>query len=253
MAKMQELFEKMTSRHEPTRTYVKETRRESAKKDEKSAQSVVTIQKPPTTQVPSSFKEVFPLIEPYAYSAITHDPATGGMLYFVIEPTLLEQDAAYYRKIRGLLIEELDVDLRKITSTEQAQKLLKSKVDDIVKTYKIKIEAETLEKLMYFLMRDFIHLGRIEPLMRDHMIEDVSCDGPNVPIYIWHRKYESIPTNVVFEESQGTRQFRGQTCIPEWKTHLDIFTDGRWRTGGRKPRPTYLFERGDSTREHVFH
>ncbi|HUK49842.1 MAG TPA: hypothetical protein VLV18_02305, partial [Terriglobales bacterium] len=175
----------------------------------KSSASTVLIQKPaePTADVPASFKEVFPLIEPYAYAAITHDPLTGGLLYYVIEPTLLESDKVVLNKIHSLLVEELDVDVRKISTKAEAEKLLRSKVSTIVKAYKISIEAETLEKLMYYLTRDFIYAGKIEPLMRDHMIEDISCDGPNVPIYVWHRQYESIPTNVKFEDHESLDNF----------------------------------------------
>ena len=95
-----------------------------------SAAATVVVQKPPepTAEVPSSFKEVFPLIEPYAYAAITHDPATGGLLYYVIEPTLLESDKVVLDKIHSLLVEELDIDVRKIETKEEAQKLLRSKV-----------------------------------------------------------------------------------------------------------------------------
>ena len=55
------------------------------------AAATVQLEKPAVgaAQVPSSFKEVTPLIEPYAYAAITHDPITGGMLYYLIEPTLV--------------------------------------------------------------------------------------------------------------------------------------------------------------------
>ena len=77
----------------------------------------------------------------------------------------------------------------------------------MIKQYKLKVEAEILDKLMYYLTRDFIYTGRIEPLMRDHMIEDISCDGPGVPIYIWHRQYESMPTNVIFEEGKELDSF----------------------------------------------
>jgi flagellar protein FlaI len=169
----------------------------------------VVLDKPkaPETQVPSSFKEVFSLIEPYAYAAITHDPNTGGMLYFLIEPTMLDEDKALYNKIRDFLIEELDVDVRKVPSKEEAQKLLRSKVETVIKQYKIKVEAEILDKLMYYFTRDFIYNGKIEPLMRDHMIEDISCDGPGVPIYIWHRQYESMPTNVKFDEDKELDSF----------------------------------------------
>ena len=171
--------------------------------------SVVVLDKPkaPETQVPSSFKEVFSLIEPYAYAAITHDPNTGGMLYFLIEPTMLDEDKALYNKIRDFLVEELDVDVRKVASKEEAQKLLRSKVETVIKQYKIKVEAEILDKLMYYFTRDFIYNGKIEPLMRDHMIEDISCDGPGVPIYIWHRQYESMPTNVIFDSGKELDSF----------------------------------------------
>jgi flagellar protein FlaI len=232
---MQEVFEKMTSATNLRGRLSRKNAGKETKKDDGSAQSVITVEKPATTQVPSSFKEVFPLIEPYAYSAITHDPTTGGMLYYVIEPTLLDEDMAYYQKIRRLLIEELDVDLRKVASKEEAQKLLKSKVDEVVKTYKIKIEAEALEKLMYYLTRDFIYHGRIEPLMRDHMIEDISCDGPTVPIYIWHRKYESIPTNVKFDETKELDNFVVKLAYLSGK-HISIaspMVDGGLADGSR--------------------
>jgi len=171
--------------------------------------STVILEKPtlPAVRIPSSFKEVYPLIEPYAYAAITRDPNTGGMLYYVIEPTLLDEDKALYSKIRSFLIEELDVDVRSVPTKEEAQKLLRTHVDEVVKSYKIKVEPETLEKLMYYLTRDFICLGKIEPIMRDHMIEDISCVGPGVPIYIWHRQYESIPSNVIFSDVKELDNF----------------------------------------------
>jgi flagellar protein FlaI len=34
--------------------------------------------------------------------------------------------------------------------------------------------------------------------MRDANIEDISCDGVTRPVYIWHRNYESIETNIQF-------------------------------------------------------
>jgi flagellar protein FlaI len=219
------------------RTLLPSRRSRGAKAASKSGTSNVVVMEKPVEapQVPSSFKEVFPLIEPYAYAAITHDPTTGGMLYYVIETTLLDDDKALYSRIRSLLVEELDVDLRKIPTKEDAQKLLRSKVDSIVETYKIKIEAEALDKLMYYLTRDFIHHGRIEPLMRDHMIEDISCDGPGVPIYIWHRKYESFPTNVKFDDEKELDNFVVKLAYLSGK-HISIaspMVDGGLADGSR--------------------
>jgi flagellar protein FlaI len=209
-----------------------------SKKKPASAQATVQVEektKVAATQVPSSFKEVTPLIDPYAYAAITHDPNTGGLLYYVIEPTLLDEDKVLYSKIHDILVEELDVDVRKVPSKEAAQKLLKAKVESIVKQYRIHVEAEVLDKLMYYLTRDFIYHGKIEPLMRDHMIEDISCDGPGVPIYIWHRAYESIPTNVKFEEIKELDNFVVKLAYLSGK-HISIaspMVDGGLADGSR--------------------
>jgi flagellar protein FlaI len=147
-----------------------------------------------------SFKEVFPLKEPYAYGAIAKDPETKGLKYIVIEPTLTEEEKKQLNKIVEILRETLDMDLKQITKKEDAEEYLRKAIKEVVKKYKIKLES--LSKIEYYIIRDFIYYGKIDPLMHDHMIEDISCDGYNIPVYVWHREYESIPTNIVFEEKE---------------------------------------------------
>jgi flagellar protein FlaI len=43
--------------------------------------------------------------------------------------------------------------------------------------------------------------------MKDHFIEDISADGVNIPIYVWHRVYESLPTNVIFKDEVELNSF----------------------------------------------
>jgi flagellar protein FlaI len=43
--------------------------------------------------------------------------------------------------------------------------------------------------------------------MKDHLIEDISADGVNIPIYVWHRLYESLPTNIIFKEEAELDSF----------------------------------------------
>jgi flagellar protein FlaI len=159
------------------------------------------LEKPPNKVLTEiSFKEVFPLKEPYAYGAIAKDPETKGLKYIVIEPTLTEEEKKQLSKIVEILRETLDMDLKRITKKEDAEEYLRKAIKEVVKKYKIKLES--LSKIEYYIIRDFIYYGKIDPLMHDHMIEDISCDGYNIPVYIWHREYESIPTNIVFEEKE---------------------------------------------------
>jgi flagellar protein FlaI len=43
--------------------------------------------------------------------------------------------------------------------------------------------------------------------MRDPLIEDISTDGVNIPIYVWHRTYESLPTNILFKDAAELDSF----------------------------------------------
>lgn len=141
------------------------------------------------------------------YAAVTKEEGREGYTYVVIEPTLSEAEKASLADLKKLLVDELDVDLRSIDSAKKAESYLSTKVRELSRKYGYRIQAPTMTKMLYYLTRDFIHLGKIEPLMRDKLIEDISCDGAGIPIYIWYRDYESIPTNIAFETDEELDTF----------------------------------------------
>jgi flagellar protein FlaI len=153
------------------------------------------------------FREVYPIEEPYVYVAIVKEKGTQKIRYEVIEPTLLEEEKKQLEEVKRLLIEELDVNLKEIETREKAKEYLKTKFLKIVKDYRLKIPPESIDKLLYYIVRDFIGYGKIDPLMKDHLIEDISADGVNIPIYVWHRIYESMPTNIKFESEKELNSF----------------------------------------------
>ena len=53
-----------------------------------------------------------------------------------------------------------------------------------------------VEKLLYYLKRDFIGYERIDPIKHDINVEDISCDGYDSPVFVYHSEYEQIITNV---------------------------------------------------------
>jgi flagellar protein FlaI len=155
----------------------------------------------------SVFREVYPITEPNVYAAVVHDPVSQKMRYEVIEPTLLKEEQRHLDEIKTLLMEELDISVEDLDTRENATKYLKRKVAKVIKDYKLKIPSEAVEKLMYYIVRDYIGYGKIDPLMRDHMIEDISADGVNIPLYVWHREYESLPTNIAYKNAEELNSF----------------------------------------------
>lgn len=195
----------------------------SKKKPRQDQISVLDAQTDAETPQASSFKEVYPLQEPFSYAAISRDPKTNGLRYLVVEPTLRENEKQLLSKIKNVLVEELKVDLKALGGSDKAEQYLREQVQTIIKDYKIEVEPETFDKLMYYVSRDYIHLGIIEPLMRDHLIEDISADGVGVAIYVWHREYESIPTNLVFRDGHELDSFVTKLAYVSGR-HISIAT-----------------------------
>jgi archaeal flagellar protein FlaI len=54
--------------------------------------------------------------------------------------------------------------------------------------------------------------------MNDLKIEDVSCDGTGIPLFVFHQKYESLKTNVSFNDEDVLNSFAvmlGQRCAKQ--------------------------------------
>ncbi|QCC48979.1 secretion system protein E [Halobellus limi] len=59
-----------------------------------------------------------------------------------------------------------------------------------------------VEKLLYVLRRDFIGYERIDGIKHDVNVEDISCDGYNSPVFVYHSDYEQIISNVYHGEEE---------------------------------------------------
>jgi flagellar protein FlaI len=155
----------------------------------------------------SVFREVYPIHEPYVYAAVVTEPNSQRIKYELIEPTLLKEEKNQLKEIKDILVEEIDVNLKEIGTRDKAEEYLKAKIREIIKDYRLKIDEEAVDKLMYYIIRDFLGYGKIDPLMKDPLIEDISADGVQIPIYVWHRDYESLPTNILFKNSEELNSF----------------------------------------------
>ena len=158
------------------------------------------------SEVSETFKEHYPLLLPFSYAAIVEDEK-NEVKYSLLEPTLTELDKQLLAELKNILWDELTINTKNFKSGEEADEFLKFKILDTAIKYRINVDANTLGKYQYFIARDFLGFGKIDGIMRDENIEDVSCDGTNSPIFVWHRKYESIPSNIRFETNQELENF----------------------------------------------
>ena len=180
---------------------------ESTSKASTEEKTAVEITLKDEARRPTAFREAYPIQEPYVYAAIVKDPDTQKIRYEAIEPTLQREEEERLREVKGFLIEEVDVNFTEIETREKAENYLREQTKKTIGRHRIKVPPEAVDKLTYYVIRDFIGYGKIDPLMKDHLIEDISADGVNIPIYVWHRMYESLPTNVIFKDKAELDSF----------------------------------------------
>lgn len=138
--------------------------------------------------------------EPYAFVVILFDPNNNAYLYYAAEPTLSDFEDLFLKEIKDRLKDVLLVE--NIKNEEDKDKILTNKVTSLIKDYAIDISPLTLEKILYYSRRDYIHFGKLDPLMHDDRIEDISANGHDIPIYLYHKKYTNIPTNIFYNENE---------------------------------------------------
>ncbi len=142
------------------------------------------------------------MYEPFSQVVIVQDPKTGEYKYVLDELQLDPLERGIYNRILEILLAEIESPKEQI---KDPRKFFAQEAKKIVDKYRISLgwlPDVSWYKIIYHAERDLVGFGKIDSLMRDPNIEDISCDGVNRPVYIWHRNFESIETNVQFESDE---------------------------------------------------
>ncbi|MFH0889779.1 MAG: ATPase, T2SS/T4P/T4SS family [Candidatus Aenigmatarchaeota archaeon] len=144
----------------------------------------------------------------YAYTNIKWDSQENALIYNVFEPVLTPEEKRILARSKDILEERLNIDLRKLRKAEAVSYLMRQ-TDDVFSVMGIKLGTKRVDVLKYYIKRDFAGLERIEPLMNDPNIEDISCDGTNIPLFIFHKNpmIGSIRTNIKFQDQKSLDTF----------------------------------------------
>jgi len=212
------------------------------KRDWSKGRGSVYTEVPPITDVDIQEIGFYGVIEPFSYLRATYNNATSEYILSVIEPKLTEDEEEILNLIKETLEKTLDYDWDKLTVMNKKTFLEKS-VDSFIKSRGLSIEPISKDKITYFISRDFVGYGPVDALMNDERIEDVSCDGVGIPLFVFHNKYESIKTNVVFADENSLNSFvinLGQRCGKQLSVSNPIL-DGT-TVEGHRVQATYARE-----------
>jgi flagellar protein FlaI len=139
--------------------------------------------------------------KPYAYVSILQREGEDKLRYHVHEPVLDE----FEEYVRDDLVKILRNSLmyQDLADGDDREDVFERKAREMISAHAAAtVDDGTLRKLKYYLLRDFVHLGPIDPIMRDPNIEDISCDGVDIPVYVYHFEHRDLETNISFDSQR---------------------------------------------------
>ncbi len=145
------------------------------------------------------------LVPGTVFSRVYFDRGATIFRYEVIEPEMRE-------KVEKLYIKYKNEFFMAITNPDDFQADAVSKKDAIPQFIRAlrmtnSFTSEEMDNLVYFVERDIKGFGKIDALMKDSNVEDISCDAPGVPVYVFHRSFGYIPSNIIFEDATELETF----------------------------------------------
>jgi flagellar protein FlaI len=144
--------------------------------------------------------ERYTIKEPVEYVTIARDEI-GSLIYLIEEPPLTEEEKTIYGKLVDVVQYELKAPYEGVDPKnyfdEQAKKIITKYAMSLGITPNV-----TWNKIYYYITRDMVGFGPLEVIMNDPNVEDVSIDGTGKPLYVWHKKYESLKTNLIFKKEK---------------------------------------------------
>ena len=147
------------------------------------------------------------LISPFAFAHIYWDQEDLELKYDIEEPILTD----FEKKNREELFNAMEKMISIGEVMERNHEALMDYIDKMLKLLVtelgIEMNYDSYKKIYYYMCRDFLGFNEIDPLLRDYFVEDIECNGANTPVYIVHRMYRNIKTNIEFRNMDRLTNF----------------------------------------------
>ncbi|MFH1750288.1 MAG: ATPase, T2SS/T4P/T4SS family [Candidatus Micrarchaeota archaeon] len=173
---------------------------ERAKAQNKAAAGEETpeLQRPAADKKPETI-----LVESYGDVRIYKEPNEPLYTYEVPSPHLKGEE-------RGLINTLLEIttgvisesDTMRIGKEEKKAKYLQKVLEIIANTPELKIPIHAKQFYAEAVVKEMAGYGIIDPLIDDDFLEEIMIIGPGKPVFVFHRKYEMMKTNIVFYEDR---------------------------------------------------
>ena len=149
----------------------------------------------------------YALISPFAFVHIYWNSKIYEMVYEIEEPILTEQEDIHKEQIISAMRDLINFETIVGDSQEELLDYIDKRFKLLATELGIYIPYESYRKIYYYLVRDFAGFNEAEPLLRDYFVEDIECNGLDTPVYVVHRIYRNLKTNLIYRDGEKLAGF----------------------------------------------
>jgi archaeal flagellar protein FlaI len=141
-------------------------------------------------------------------------------------------------KIREEFISQVGVGVVQLSESggiEKVKSEFKKEIAVLLTKYFPNTDNETKDMLINYVIEQNLGLGNLEILLKDKEIEEIVVNSSKEPVWVYHRKYAWLKTNIVIPKEQRIRHFAtmiGRDVSKEITT-LSPLMDAHLLTGDR--------------------
>jgi len=161
---------------------------------------------------------IYPVGDPI-FIHISRGTEGGAVKSNVIMPELNKEEQDFYNSILDRII-EIAHTAKIPTSMEELREVLLNLYNEVTEISdtnervnflnslgkKIRITEEQYHNIQFHLIKDRLGYAKLEPILRDIYIEDISCVGVG-SIWIVHKVFGSIESSVTFEDDMELNKY----------------------------------------------
>ncbi|MFA5246641.1 MAG: ATPase, T2SS/T4P/T4SS family [Candidatus Micrarchaeia archaeon] len=137
------------------------------------------------------------LVETYDDVRIYRIPSKNCYYYEVPAPRYFGEERALIYSLIDVASNVINVDPKEAVTKDKIDKVYKEKILEIIEaTPELKVPINSREFYADVVLKEMFGFGVIDNLVKDDRLEEIMIIGPDKPVYVFHRKYEMMPTNI---------------------------------------------------------
>lgn len=131
-------------------------------------------------------------------------------VYYLDRPQVEESTQALLSTIREELTQNVKLSTKEFVDPSEldtVKEKFRDEAHDLFEDELPSLDSETVDIIIGNLLHEMLGLGDIEIVLDDENLEELVVNGANEPLWVYHKEYGWLKSNVTFEDDEEIRNY----------------------------------------------